>query len=210
MTDLTSQECFWKGEFGDDYVDRNKGEHILSSNLAFFSKVLNRTREVQSVLELGANIGMNMLALRRLLPKAKLSAVEINKKAANELKNNLPGIDLHVTSIFDFKPDKTWDLIFTRGVLIHLNPAKLPLVYQTMYQNSSRYILVSEYYSPKPVEIEYRGHSGKLFKRDFAGEMMDMFSNLKLIDYGFIYHRDCNFPQDDMNWFLMEKKVSSK
>lgn len=75
-----------------------------------------------------------------------------------------------------------------------------------MYQSSSRYVLVSEYYAPKPTEVAYRGHSGMLFKRDFAGEMLEMFSDLALVDYGFVYHRDPNFPQDDMTWFLMEKK----
>ena len=35
--------------------------------------------------------------------------------------------------------------------------------------------------------------------------MLDAFPDLRLIDYGFVYHRDPNFPQDDLNWFLMEK-----
>jgi pseudaminic acid biosynthesis-associated methylase len=97
-------------------------------------------------------------------------------------------------------------LVFTKGVPIHINPDKLPVVYELMHRASSRYILVSEYYNPRPAEVEYRGHDGKLFKRDFAGDMIDRFSDLSLIDYGFVYHRDPNFPQDDMSWFLMEKK----
>jgi spore coat polysaccharide biosynthesis protein SpsF len=55
------------------------------------------------------------------------------------------------------------------------------------------------------VEIPYRGHSGKLFKRDFAGEILDAYSDLNLIDYGFAYHRDNYFKQDDITWFLLEK-----
>lgn len=35
--------------------------------------------------------------------------------------------------------------------------------------------------------------------------MMDMFPDLKLIDYGFAYRRDSVFPMDDLNWFLLEK-----
>ncbi|NQU32085.1 MAG: pseudaminic acid biosynthesis-associated methylase [Bacteroidetes bacterium] len=42
-------------------------------------------------------------------------------------------------------------------------------------------------------------------KRDFCGEMMDKFNNLKIVDYGFVYHRDTNFPNDDITWFLLEK-----
>ena len=40
---------------------------------------------------------------------------------------------------------------------------------------------------------------------NFAGEMLDRFRDLRLVDYGFVYHRDVNFPQDDITWFLMEK-----
>ncbi len=205
MTTTTEQEAFWEGDFGNEYTDRNWGADRVAANAVFFSKVLARTQLVQRVLELGSNIGLNLMALRHLLPKAKLSAVEINKKAASELQSNLPDVDLHVCSILDFQPEATWDLVFTKGVLIHINPDKLPIVYELMYRASSRYLLVSEYYNPKPTEITYRGHAGKLFKRDFAGEILDKFSDLSLIDYGFIYHRDPNFPQDDVTWFLMEK-----
>jgi spore coat polysaccharide biosynthesis protein SpsF len=206
MTLSTEQESFWKGDFGNEYSDRNRGAKWAAANSAFFSKVLNRTHGVGSVLELGANIGLNLMAIKQLLPDAKLSAVEINKKAASELKENVPQIDLHVTSVLEFGPKASWDFVFTKGVLIHINPEKLPEVYGLMYECSNRYILVSEYYNPKPAEIVYRGHTGKLFKRDFAGELLDKFPSLDLVDYGFVYHRDPNFPQDDLNWFLMEKK----
>jgi len=58
------------------------------------------------------------------------------------------------------------------------------------------------------VSIPYRGHSDKLFKRDFAGEILDQFSDLRLVDYGFVWHRDNLFPQDDISWFLLEKQSS--
>ena len=81
----------------------------------------------------------------------------------------------------------------------------LEQVYEKMYACSKKYILIVEYYNPNPVSINYRGHEDKLFKRDFAGELMDKFPDLTLRDYGFVYHRDLTFPQDDMNWFLLEK-----
>ena len=206
MTQSSEQESFWKGNFGNEYTDRNRGSGWVAANTAFFSKVLACTQEVKSVIELGSNIGLNLMGLRQLLPEAKLSAVEINEKAACELRANLPDIDLHLNSILKFQPNAAWDLVFTKGVLIHIKPDKLPIVYDIMYRASSRYLLVSEYYNPKPTEVTYRGHTGKLFKRDFAGDMLDKFSDLYLIDYGFVYHRDANFPQDDLTWFLMEKR----
>ena len=42
---------------------------------------------------------------------------------------------------------------------------------------------LAEYYNPTPVSVLYRGHKGKLFKRDFAGEMLDKYNDLNIIDY---------------------------
>ncbi len=34
---------------------------------------------------------------------------------------------------------------------------------------------------------------------------MDKYKDLKLVDYGFAYHRDMKSAQDDVTWFLLEK-----
>ncbi len=200
----TPQEEFWAGEFGDAYTDRNTGRGWIASNLALFARILTSTRGIQSVIELGANRGLNLLALRQLLPAARLSAVEINAKAVDELRR----FDwLHVThgSLQDFKPAMATDLVLIKGVLIHLNPDALPAVYDLLYAASAKYVCIVEYYNPSPVSIAYRGHADRLFKRDFAGELMARHRGLKLVDYGFVYHGDGNFPQDDLTWFLLEK-----
>ncbi len=48
---------------------------------------------------------------------------------------------------------------------------------------------VSEYYNQNPVEVLYRGNSDKLYERDFAGEIMDMYPDLLLIDMALYYRR---------------------
>ncbi|MDR3331369.1 MAG: pseudaminic acid biosynthesis-associated methylase [Synergistaceae bacterium] len=198
------QEEFWSQAFGDEYIDRNSGQDLVSKNLPFWSEILRKTGRVGSILELGANIGVNLRAISALASEVELGAVEINKKAADILKS-WGGADVFHESILDFKPSREWDLVFTKGVLIHINPDELPSVYDLIIGASSRYVMVCEYYNPKPVEIVYRENEGFLFKRDFAGEIMDRAGNLRLVDYGFIYHRDPWFPQDDCTWFLMEK-----
>lgn len=201
----TEQEAFWAGEFGDAYIKRNQGEDLLASNLALFSKILRHTQPITSVLELGANIGMNMRALHPLFPAAELHAVEINATAYTEL-SSLPYVSAINGSILDYSPSRTFDLVLTKGVLIHLNPDALPEVYDKMFAVSDRYVMVMEYYNPKPVEIDYRGHDNRLFKRDFAGELMARHPSLQLLDYGFAYHRDPKWIQDDATWFLLEKR----
>lgn len=200
----TEQEAFWAGSFGNEYVSRNKSPQLLASNMAFFSKIIPRTVGVKSLVEFGANVGMNLHAIRTLLPNVELSAVEINQHAVTEL-NKLQSISVYPQSILDFRPDRTWDMVLIKGVLIHINPERLNQVYDLLYRSSSCYICIAEYYNPSPVEVMYRGHSGKLFKRDFAGELLDRYPDLKLVDYGFAYRRDICFPQDDITWFLLEK-----
>jgi pseudaminic acid biosynthesis-associated methylase len=203
----TPQEEFWAGEFGDDYTDRNTQARWVASNMALFTKILARTAGVESVLELGANRGLNLLALKQLLPDASFFGVEINRKAAAELER-LGFIKVYHSSILDFVPVGQSSLVLIKGVLIHLNPAVLEQVYELIMKASARYICVAEYYNPTPVAITYRGHSDKLFKRDFAGEIMAKHPSLRLIDYGFSYHGDPNFPQDDLTWFLFEKPLA--
>ncbi len=199
----TKQEEFWAGEFGKEYINRNQ-DHV--TNIPLFSKILDKTTNVNSIIEFGSNVGLNLKALNILKPNAELSAIEINSDAVNELKSLNIVKNVYHNTILDFKADYERDLVLIKGVLIHINPDELQNVYELLYKSSKKYICIAEYYNPSPVELEYRGHTGKLFKRDFTGEMLDKYSDLKLVDYGFVYHRDNNFPQDDTTWFLLEKQ----
>jgi hypothetical protein len=52
-----------------------------------------------------------------------------------------------------------------------------------------------------------RGHSDRRFKRAFAGEMLSMFADRRLVDYGLAYRREPAFLQDDITWILMENET---
>lgn len=202
----TDQEKFWAGDFGNEYCDRVTGDQLMAFCTAFFSDILRSTTNVDSVIEFGANIGLNLRALNSLKPLAELSAVEINAKAAALLRTSQNIKHVYETSIFDFVPDFQRDLVLIKTVLIHINPDFLSKVYELLYESSKKYICIAEYYNPTPVTVEYRGHSEKLFKRDFAGEIMNKYPDLRLVDYGFFYHNDNNYPVDDINWFLLQKR----
>ncbi len=205
----TEQEIFWSGDFGDEYTMRNVGAELLASNLSLFARTFSRIQKIDSVVEFGANIGLNLQALRLLYPDQIQYAVEINSLAAAKIKKSLPDVGVFNYSIAEFDQDEikggSCDLALIKGVLIHINPDQLDVVYQKLYSSTNKYILICEYYNPKPDVISYRGHTDRLFRRDFAGEMLDKFKDLTLVDYGFAYHRDPSFPQDDITWFLLNK-----
>jgi len=208
MAYKTEQEEFWSGEFGNRYADRNSGDKLVASDVALFSEVFRHTEGIKSVMEFGSNIGLNLKAVRTLLPDASLDAVEINHRAAEILKND-PFFDrpvnVHEASVLEYEPDREYDFVIVKGVLIHINPDELDAVYRKLYSASGRYIFLCEYYNPTPVMVEYRGNRDRLYKRDFAGEFLGKYRDVRLVSYGFRYHLDPVFPMDDANWFLLEK-----
>jgi spore coat polysaccharide biosynthesis protein SpsF len=206
---MNEQEALWAGNFGDEYTKRMDGDAWIKSNIDFFSNALIKAKGINSILELGCNRGLNLAALEYLDQSTVKSGIDINKDALTKLISMFDDLKLdrpfiHCSSIDKYETLNTYDLVFTKGVLIHINPNQLESVYEKMYNLSNKYILIAEYYNPMPAEVIYRGMEGKLFKRDFAGEMIDKYK-LKLVDFGFSYHRG-EFPQDDLNWFLLSKE----
>ena len=147
MIQITAQEEFWAGEFGDNYIERNQTQEVLAAKIAIFARIVQRCSNVRSVRELGANIGLNILALKSLLPYAAFQAIEINSQAFERLAM-IPGIAASNTTLFEPVEWSSVDLAFTAGVLIHLNPDMLPVAYERLYEASNRYILVAEYTIP--------------------------------------------------------------
>lgn len=201
---MTKQELFWQGKFGDKYISRNNSGQMVANNLFLFSNILKNTTGIKSIIEFGANIGLNLIAIKALLPDVEISGVEINKEACSEL-SQINDIKVYNSSIAGFIAVYKRDFVLTKCFLIHINPQLLPAVYETIYKTSKKYICIAEYYNPTPATVVYRGHKNKLFKRDFAGELLRKFKDLRLINYGFSYHKDNNFKQDDLTWFLLEK-----
>jgi pseudaminic acid biosynthesis-associated methylase len=202
----TEQEAFWAGDFGTNYIQRNQGARKLAGNLALFAEILKPLPKIEGLLEIGANMGQNLRALALLLPDTRLAAVEINDQAVAALREWGGVEDIHHQSVLDFIPARQWDFVLVKTVMIHLPPEHLSAIYDKLHASSSRYVCLVEYFSRTPAEIEYRGHQGKLFKRDFAGEMLDRFPDLALVTTGFASLRSVNFPQDDVTWHLLEKR----
>ncbi|MDP6781889.1 MAG: methyltransferase domain-containing protein [Alphaproteobacteria bacterium] len=198
----------WTGEFGNDYVARNRATEKTVGNAArAFGEILSHIKDSPptSILEVGANIGINLRALGGLTD-AELFAVEPNASARERLVADKVLLPDHLFEAVATKlpfDDGAVDLAFTSGVLIHVPPTDLETAYGEIHRVASRYILCMEYFSPTPVEIPYRGHEGLLFKRDFGGMWLDLFPDLELVENGFFWKRTTGL--DDVNWWLFRK-----
>ena len=207
MTYNSEQEKFWAEEYNQDYIDKNsKFDHSLGAE--GWAKMLSRIPEgtIGNFLECGCNIGRNLEQLKLLNPKLVPSVIEINGDALDYVKKTYnPRKSFHGGIIDCDFGDCTFDLVFTQVVLIHINPDQLLSTMAKMYDLSSRYILIGEYFNRTPTTITYQGESDRLFKRDFGKLFLESF-DVKLLDYGFLWgHIYDAAGHDDVTWWLFEK-----
>ena len=207
----TPQTALWAGKFGTDYTHRNAdpGVGSIQANAMLFDKIMRHTFGVQHVLEFGCGAGLNLAALRERFPWLSLTGVDVNNCALKTASERLPHprhrvLTGSILNGMKIPGVEQADLVLSKGLLIHIHPNDLERAYQTLYDSTRRYILVCEYFSQNPVSIPYRGQPEALWKRDFAGDLLDAYDDLQVVAYGFAWRRDPD-PQDDLNWFLLEK-----
>jgi pseudaminic acid biosynthesis-associated methylase len=144
-----------------------------------------------------------LIALKSLVPSLCVTGIEVNPTAFGNL-SSIPGINSVRSSIQDYEPERRFDLVFTCGVLIHINPSGLPQVYKKMAAIAEKYVLINEYFNPTPVEIVYRGHLGKLFKRDFGSDFLDTIEGFEPVRWGFLWKR-MEPAWDNSTWILLRR-----
>ncbi|HEX2784787.1 MAG TPA: pseudaminic acid biosynthesis-associated methylase [Ilumatobacteraceae bacterium] len=194
-------EALWRGDFGDDYVDRNAGGYELRE--AFWNDLFD-TIGFQSVLEVGCNVGGNLRWLVPLLRSGASFGIDVNTKAIARLHAEVPGVNAISGPGRDLPfRDRWFDLVFTMGVLIHQPDSTLPLVMSEMVRTSARWVFMGEYFAEETTEVHYRGHDSALFKRDYGAIFAELFPDWVQADSGFL-SRDAGW--DDVTWWLFERR----
>jgi spore coat polysaccharide biosynthesis protein SpsF len=175
--------------------------------VALWAKIMNTLvgDPPASILEVGANIGVNLRALR-VLTGAQMYALEPNAEARRVLIED--GVVPAANALDGFAAsiplaDGVVDLAFTCGVLIHIHPDQLLSSVREVHRVARRYVVCVEYFSDKPQMIPYRGHDDRLFKRDFGQFYLDHFPDLRVVDYGFAWKRLTGL--DNLTWWVLEK-----
>ena len=198
------QETFWSEQYAEEYIKKNSEFDITLGSQAW-EKMLESTCGITSLLECGCNIGRNINSLERVLPSASKSIIEISKPAfefvtgQHELAQKFNG------SILESSLEGSFDLVFTMGVLIHINPDELFANLQKIYNYSNKYLLFGEYFNRTPTMIQYQGQKDRLFKRDFGKLVIENFP-VKLLDYGFLWgHIYDAAGFDDVTWWVFVK-----
>jgi pseudaminic acid biosynthesis-associated methylase len=202
----TPQEHFWREKITDSY-SRDNSFFDEKLGLQAWEIILSKIdkSDMSSYLDCGSNIGRNISFLKKVLPEATSNIVELAKAPFDKCMS-----DFHITESFlgplkDAKFNSKFDLVFTSGVLIHVNPDDLLDSMSRMFEASSKYILIIEYFNRTPVMINYRGEDDRLFKRDFGKLFLENF-DCEVLDYGFLWgHVFDNAGFDDVTYWLFEK-----
>jgi pseudaminic acid biosynthesis-associated methylase len=197
---MQSVSELWTGQFGNDYTARNTSA-TLGARRKVWEMIL--PSDCESVLEVGANTGLNLEAIGQFNP-SDLYACEPNQFARAELETILPSH--HVTADYADKisfPDKVADLVFTCGVLIHVPPDKILASMKEIHRCSKRWIVCAEYFAPEERELPYRGQRNALWLRDYGSLWLDNFPDLTCIATFFAWKRMTGL--DNLTFWLFEK-----
>jgi pseudaminic acid biosynthesis-associated methylase len=174
-TDTTD---FWKGDFGDAYTKRNRVD--WRARIPFWSEIIDKTG-ARSVYEVGCNAGWNLSAIKIASNNRfiRVSGEDVNRDALDQADSAGLVVTLADQEAIRQPP---YELVFTAGVLIHIAPQDLQAFMQRIVDASCDYVLAVEYEDDTETEVEYRGHSGKLWKRPYGKLYQEM--GLTLVEEG--------------------------
>ena len=208
----TSQENVWRTDHGFKYVVHHMNEDWKTTRLPMWKLFLSSVPEIESICEFGCNIGANLKAINELRPEIALTGVEINSYAVDEIRNQNIG-EIHCDSILDVDLGKKFDFVFTRGVLIHINPEEVHKVLHNMAKHSKRYVLIFEHYSPQLFKLtKYNPQSkavvqgeGYQFWNDFCGEFNALYPDWEKVYDGVRLSPGRKPKQGDLNWAIFKR-----
>lgn len=207
-----NQRQFWIREFGNSYMQRNDSLDTVNHNdmeligttfEEIAKEFLEKLDRKSSVLEIGCNMGLRLLALRNL-GFTNLHGLELNKKATEMAQKNNPKCTFINSSIEEFNPKgKQYDLVFTADVLIHINPLIINSVVEKMINLTKKYIFGFEYYSDNLVEVPYRDYNNVLWKQNFPSLFKKSSSQIAIIKEKKFYHKSSDLC--DIAYLLQKK-----
>lgn len=197
MNEARRLEHLWAGEFGQQYIERNRDAYEARGTE--WDDILNRWPATR-VLEVGCNIGGNLCHIAR---HAEAWGVDINPAAVREAMATSGATGAGVAAARDLPFRDGWfDLVFTRGVLIHQPTETLVDVMAEMARCSSRWLAMAEYPSQSGAEeaLPYRGQEGALFRRDYGGIFAAAFTGWTLAESWTV-----DETGDTVTWWVFER-----
>jgi len=146
----------------NEYTDNNKNtEHKELSKLIYHISLSLGSKQI---CEVGCNVGNNLSEF----PKDyDVNGIDLNECALEQARKKYPFFNFKHTSN-DKMPyeDSTFDIVFTRGVLIHIPKENLFLVMSEMTRISKKWIFNLEYFGEDDKMIDWKRGENLLWYRN--------------------------------------------
>ena len=78
-------------------------------------------------------------------------------------------------------PAQNFDLVFTVGTLIHINPSALPDIIKKILSLSKQYVFGHESFSESITEVFYRNSNNLYWKQNFPQLFKNIYTNLTMV-----------------------------
>lgn len=181
----------WKGKFGQEYTWRNlitvqEKEAIFQKHFGLTRSALNyeflgQVDRSAKILEVGCNTGAQLLILQSM-GFTNLYGLELQSLALDLARKRTHDVTFVQGSALELPfANRSFDLVFTSGVLIHINPQAIEKAIKEIQRCTRKFIWGYEYFSNHYQEITYRGEKGLLWKTDFVKLYRQICPNLKLL-----------------------------
>ena len=221
---MSEQEEAWRGDCGMEYHERNDmtAQELDNHYQKLYGFELSDMHQFwfnsdpaigDKWLEVGCGTG-NIMNILHLHAAVKLYGVDINEAAVVIAKRR--GFNVQIASALKLPfEDESFDMVYTSGLLIHIQPDDLKQVMGEIVRVSKRYVWGLEYYHPTVLSafddvtmfrgrnIDYRGKKGLLWASDYVNWYRTWFRMKRLREVRLV--RLDGKGEDSM--FLLEKQT---
>jgi len=152
----------YNSDLWNTYTLENESKIQLElSKFIYFSSVVLGAKKI---CEIGCNAGNNLSSFPKDL---EIHGIDMNKMALQKAKEQYPQFIFKEGNITKIPyPDSFFDLVFTRGVLIHIDKKKLEIALEELLRVSKSWILNLEYYGVDEKMIDWKRGKDLLWYRN--------------------------------------------
>ena len=137
-----------------DYTQRNEDAFRCVGLINQIVKDLN----CKSILEVGCNVGNNLMYFRGL----DVHGIDSSHYAINLAEKKYPFVKFHCGQAQNLPYTKdSFDMVFTRGMIIHIPPIERDRIRDELFRVSNRYIMNIEYYNNLEIAVNWREYGDK-------------------------------------------------
>jgi len=160
----------YNSELWNEYTEENEG--LIQEDLCKFIYHVSLSLGAKKILEAGCNIGNNLNGFPTNL---EIFGLDMNENALKKAISKYPSFKFKKGSLTKIPyPDNYFDVVFTRGVLIHINPSDIENATKELVRVTKKWIFNLEYFGEDNKMIKWKRGNDLLWYRDMEKRWNDL------------------------------------